>query len=102
MKKITKLVKIKEVIILIRDFFIPKFESSDLLFQTDRKLDKPDHQKHTVLEVNQYYKTYTKVYSILNKQLHCFIIFRFQKLHFQKRFPYLSMRASKSSTIIPK
>ena len=51
--KITKLVKIRKMIILIRVFFITKFELSDFLFQTDGKLDKSDNQKHIVLEVNQ-------------------------------------------------
>ena len=53
LKKITKLVKIREMIILIRGFFITKFELSDFLFQTDGKLDKSDNQKHIVFEVNQ-------------------------------------------------
>ena len=41
------------MIILIRVFFITKFELRDFLFQADGKLHKSDNQKHIVFEVNQ-------------------------------------------------
>ena len=59
------------MIILIRVFFITKFELSDFSFQTDGKLDKSDNQKHIVLEVNQGV-TVKQFHCVTVKQLQCF------------------------------